>query len=432
MHFPTTRAWCLVAALVPIGCTAQSLQEAVLMALTQYPSIQASRFKAEAAQADIRRARGAHWPQLSWTGTYNDYASSSLGHRWVQSPTLSLNLWSGGRIQSDVERATALAKAQQKQVNITRDDVALLSHEAYLQWAHHQTMVLLAQENLATHEKIRSDFEKITRVDPGRRIDLDQALVRHENARLILIKSETDRAAAAQRVSRMLMAPVPDAPTGLDAAPLVPYNTLAEAMEGLGDQHPVVASLLAQREAGQASIRYAQAQKSPSVNLAHTKVTTPGLAEGKYVTQLQLNWTLVDGGTAQGAVDAAKTNLQALEADLQETRLLLNEQLSTFWSDWVTARQRISLGQLQTETAQALAKGYEQQFRVGRRSLLDLLNIQSDLYTYQSNAASALHESRMAQARILATLGRLADAHVLAASTHVAQAGPAQNSITHE
>jgi outer membrane protein TolC len=53
--------------------------------------------------------------------------------------------------------------------------------------------------------------------------------------------------------------------------------------------------------------------------------------------------------------------------------------------------------------------------------LLDLLNIQSDLYTYQSNAATALHESRLSQARILASLGQLANAY---AQSTTAQAMP--------
>ena len=68
-------------------------------------------------------------------------------------------------------------------------------------------------------------------------------------------------------------------------------------------------------------------------------------------------------------------------------------------------------------TAQQLATGYAQQFRVGRRALLDLLNIQSDLYTYQSAALTASHEARTAQARVLATLGQLADAFAVSPDT---------------
>ncbi len=48
---------------------------------------------------------------------------------------------------------------------------------------------------------------------------------------------------------------------------------------------------------------------------------------------------------------------------------------------------------------------------MGRTSLLDLLNIQSDQYTYQTHAFQAMYEYRIAQARILATLGELALAY---------------------
>ncbi|WP_416558900.1 TolC family protein [Limnohabitans sp. yimb22184] len=420
----TPHTWCLAAALLPSWCCAQSLQEAVWMALANYPSIASAKSKTEAARSDITRAKGAHWPQLSWSGTYSDYRNDALGKRWTQTPTLSLNLWSGGRIQSDVERSEALAKASQKQEQITRDDVALLSSEAYLQWAHARQMVSLAQQNLSTHDKILQDFQTITQVDPGRRIDLNQAQVRHDNARLVLLKNETERAVAAERLARMLMAPAPAEPSGLDFSPPVPYASLDQAQAQLGDQHPVIARLLAQREAAAASIRYAQAQNAPTVNLTHAKSTTPGITDGQFVTQLQLNLPLFDGGTARGAVGVATANLQALESDLQETRLILSEELASAWASWLSSSSRATMGQQQALTAQDLARGYVQQFRVGRRSLLDLLNIQSDLYTYQSNAATALHESRLSQARILASLGQLANAYAPSATAR-APAGAA-------
>lgn len=401
---------CLVSALCPALCLAQSWPEAVRISLAQYPSISAARFKTEAAQADVTRAKAAHWPQLSWSGNYAKYQHNVLPNRWFQTPNLSLNLWSGGRIQSDVERTEALTQASLRQQQITRDDVALMSTEGYLQWAHQKTLVALAEENLKQHEKILNDFEQIAQIDTGRRIDLDQARVRHDNARLILLKNHTELAAAVERVSRMVLAPAPDAPSGLEFDLPMASDDLLQARQTLNDQHPVLADLLAQRDAALASVRYAKAQSAPTVNLSHAKSNSLGPDNNRFVTQLQLNLPLLDGGSTRGAVGAALARVQVLDAQLQETRLVLSEQLTTAWTDWVSATIRAEMGQSQTLTAQALATGYEQQFRVGRRSLLDLLNIQSDLYTYQSNAATAWHESRTAQARILATLGQLADA----------------------
>jgi adhesin transport system outer membrane protein len=146
-------------------------------------------------------------------------------------------------------------------------------------------------------------------------------------------------------------------------------------------------------------------------------LATNGVDEGRFVTQLQLNLPLLDGGSAQGAEEAALARAQVIESQLQEARLVLQEQLAIAWSDWQSAITRAELGQQQTLTAQQLATGYAQQFRVGRRALLDLLNIQSDLYTYQSAALTASHEARTAQARVLATLGQLADAFAVSPDT---------------
>jgi adhesin transport system outer membrane protein len=55
-----------------------------------------------------------------------------------------------------------------------------------------------------------------------------------------------------------------------------------------------------------------------------------------------------------------------------------------------------------------LVDAYRQQFRVARRSLLDLLNIQADTFNYRSSANAALHDERIARARLLAATGELA------------------------
>ena len=400
----------LVLNFLPNTSTAQSLQQTVQKALADYPSLSAARYQSDAALADIARARAAHWPQLSWSARYASHAIAGGNSRWLQTPNLSLNLWSGGRISSDVERSQALAQASQKQQLVTRDEVARLSAEAYLLWAHHRDMLTLAEDNLATHQNILNDFEKIAQIDTGRRIDLDQARVRFDNANLIRLKNQTDLSVAIQRLSRMLMAPPPSAPSGLDYALPAHHSHLAQAQQDLNDQHPVLAQLLSQRDAALASVRSARAQSAPTLNLTHAKTDTAGLQESRFVTQLQLNVPLLDGGSAQAAESAAVARVHVIESQLQESRLVLNEQLAAAWQEWESATTRAVLGQQQTLTAQALAHGYVQQFRVGRRALLDLLNIQSDLYAYQSSALTASHEARTAQVRILATLGKLADA----------------------
>jgi len=395
---------------------AQSLHEAVLISLAQYPAILAAQSRVTAAQSDIIRAQSAHWPQVGWSGTYNAYNTSDLTNSWIQSPTVSMNIWSSGRIQSGVERSRALADFGRQQHRITRDDVALLATEGYLNWAHQLEMVRLAKENLTQHQRILGNIGLIVAADSGRRIDYSQAQVRMTNADLALKQAQGDLEIARERLNRMLLGRLPDKPSGLDLVVGVNPPSVEDALLALNDTHPAISRQLALVSAAQATLKGARAQYGPSVDLTYGKQTTQGAGQGSYLTQVVVSVPIFQGGATYGAVGTAAAELQASEHSLAETRLVLRERLLVSWSEWLTAQSRSKQGVAQVNTAKGLVWGYWQQFQVGRRSLLDLLNVQSDLYSYQANAENARYEANISRARVLAAMGKLANDYTLAAS----------------
>lgn len=397
---------------------AQSLREAVLLALSDYPAVLAAQASMQAAQSEIDRASAQHWPQVGWQGTQSTYSDVTPnpfepGNTWIQSPTVSVNIWSGWRIQSEVERAEALADVSDQQKAITLDEVALLMSESYLNWARLRELVRLSEDNVAAHRRIAADINKIVRVDTGRRIDAEQAQVRLENAVLFLEQRRAEMAVLEARVDRLLLGNMPSQPTGVnEIIGQLPESTKA-AVEHIDSNHPRIAEQLAQVKAAEAGIRNARSQYSPTVDLTYGKQVNQGTGQGDYVTQLTVNMPIFSGGSTNAALSGAKAQLQAAQYRLQETRLTQRERLVSAWSEWVSAQQRQRLGKRQSQQGQNLVDGYEKQFRVGRRSLLDLLNVQNDLYNYQTSAVNALFDERIARMRILAAMGRLASSYQL-------------------
>ncbi len=394
--------------LVLTNASAQNLPESVHKVLERYPAVGASMARIESAQADIQRAKGAHWPQFAWSGTYSQYHESTLVNHWIQSPTVNLNLWSGLKIQSDVERAQATTQARREQYRMTRDDISLLATESYLGWSLQKNLVSLATANLATHQKILSDYQAIVQIDPGRRIDMNQAQVRHDNAQLSLIQRQSDLTNAELRLKRLLLDELPENPSGLDDLKSVVPASVTDALDSLNKDHPVMANWKAQLEAARAGVTYAKSQYSPTAQVSYGRQTYPGIAQGVYVSQFILNVPIWDGGTTTGAVKTAQANLDAIEFSLDETRLVLTEKIHSVWTEWKSSIDRYQLSQVQINTGKNLVEGYWLQFKVGRRTLLDLLNVQSDLYNYQINDAMAQNEIRLGQARLLAAMGTLA------------------------
>lgn len=269
----------------------------------------------------------------------------------------------------------------------------------------------IAKSNVAAHERLRRDIGRIAAADEGRRIDVEQAQVRLENARLALQDSQARNEIFALRLTRMLMGSLPAKPTGYETIKGTFPGSSEQALSAITDSHPVIAQQTSEIKAAKATVREARAGFSPTVNFSYQKQTTQGLGQGDYVAQLNLSVPLFDGGAAYGSTRSAQSRLEAAQQGMTEARIVLRENALSTWAEFVSARQRAKVGTRQVATARKLVVGYDQQFRVGRRSLLDLLTIQDNLFQYESQANNARFEELIARARLLAVLNRLATAY---------------------
>lgn len=419
---------------VPGVTVGQTLTEAVQIALSQYPTILAAQSRVEAADYDIVRARSGHYPQVGWQGTnsaYSDVGPNPFGPEdsWIQSPTVSMNIWSGWRIQSEVDRARSVHEGRRQQQRITRDEVAFSVVEAYLNWMRTRELVRFAEENLAAHERLTRDVRQIAAVDQGRRIDVDQALVRTENARLSLEQQRSENQVVSQRLRRMLLGRLPQHPDGYQTIKGALPSSSEQALAMLTDTHPVIAQQRAQIQSAEAAVLNAKSGFSPKVDIAYQRQTAQGSGQGDYIAQLNVEVPLFDGGAAYGSTRSAYAELDAAKQELTEANVTLRENVLSSWSEYLSAKQRAVIGKKQVVNAIELVKGYDEQFRVGRRSLLDLLTIQDNLYTYQTNANNASFEERIAKARILAILSRLASTYQGNDAAYGPSASPAGGAV---
>jgi outer membrane protein, adhesin transport system len=416
---------CVAAALLVFGvqAQAQSFTEVVQNALAIYPSMLAAKAKTEAQRSDIDRARAAHMPQISYGYARSKYANTELPasiHPNTRSPSVRLNLWSGGRIEADAERAEALTQSSEYQEALTRDDVALQAAEAYINWARALDMFELASKNLESHRVTLSDIQKIVDVDTGRRIDLEQAQVRVDNASLTKLQRQTELYQARQRLSRFWQGSLPTKPLGLKET-LNPTGRLGQVpqseeqvMDSVSDDLPSIAQQKTQMQAAEAAVSLAKGQYWPTVDLTSTRQLNP-ITVGSTLqykedtfTQVQLNMPLYSGGATAAGVRTAVGQLTAAQNALEEARLLAREKAAVAYQEWVNAQGRAIQGESQARVGDKVVDGYRLQFRLARRQLLDLLNIQAEAFSYQSAATTAFYDEQVTRARLLAAMGDLA------------------------
>jgi outer membrane protein, adhesin transport system len=396
---------------------AQSLADVVSQAIQTYPSVLSATARAQASKTDIDRARSAHYPQIGVNASSNFFSSGKTPdgvQKTSISPALSLNLWSGGRIEAEAERAEALSLAAEHLQASTLDEVALLAAEAYINWGKTADLYSLSVRNVNAHKETLSDILKISEADRGRRVDYEQALVRMENAKLAMQQRKSDFIQSIQRIQRFWPGEITSRPKSLtyeieangvlSSLPL----SLSEAVDMVSDDLPAIAQAKAQLDAAHSAVRLARGNHWPTVDLTMSRQLNTLTRDNELLTQIQMTAPLYNGGGTSAQVQGAMSQVKAAEFELEEARILAREGAALAWQEWISTSVRAETGSKQSLIGDELIKSYRQQFRIARRSLLDLLNIQADAFNYSSSARAAFHDELLARVKLLAATGNLA------------------------
>ncbi len=390
---------------------AQSLTEIISRAVIDYPSISAAKFNAESADHEVDRAFGQHMPQVGVQASSNRYQSGGKASREIFTPTVSLNVWSGMKIQSEVERAESLAAAADNQLISTQDEVVMLSAETYLQWAKSKELLKLAQDNLQVHQSLYDSIKKIIDQDPGRRVDLMQAQVRLDNAKIALTSRTAEVKQASERLHRFWPDALPEQPLGVDEFKGFLPSSLDEALQVVDQQHLNLATAKSNIEAATANVGVARSQYHPQISVSGSRQYNWATNSIEFMAQMSANLPVFSGGSIDAATDKALAERQVAQLKLDETRRVLQEKVSVAWEDLHVTQQRAEIGKQQSEMANQVVGGYKLQFELAKRSLLDLLNVQNDQFNYRSNTVSNEYDHRIARFRLSAAMGQLSRAY---------------------
>lgn len=385
----------------------QTLDDTIQRAVIDYPSIHAAKFNAESAQHDIDSAFAQHLPQISLDASANQFESKNSFSRDLISPKVSVNVWAGGKIESGIEKAEDLAQSAESLLVNTQDEIVILSAEAYLQWAKAKALQKLATENLAIHQTLYDSIQKIVELDPGRKIDLVQAQVRLDGAKIALTSRSAEVKQSAKHLQRFWPERLSDEPDGVDAFRGVLPSSLDEAFDIIEQQHPALASAQSNLDAAQANLNIAQSQYQPQINFSVNRQYNADSRATEFMGQATASLPLYTGGAIDASVGKAHADFLAAKAKLEDTRRILREKISVFWEDLHVTKQRAEIGKKQSEMAGNVVTGYKLQFELAKRSLLDLLNVQNDQFNYRSNTVSNEYDYRIARFHLSGALGQL-------------------------
>ena len=398
---------------------AQTLPEAMQQALEVHPEIQAGVNARVAADYQLRAAKGGYLPQVNVTAGYGREGSDSpsTGNRWEtlnrgeSAIRLRQMVFDGFATSSEVGRQQATVNARAYALMDTSERTGLDVAKVYLDVLSRREMVRLAQENLQNHERILDQIKLRTSRGVGRLADLDQAEARLAQAQNNLITEQTNLADA----NTNFLSVVGQMPDELSApAPFIDLlpASLEEARAQMVESSPVLRSAESDIAATEKQYDAAKSSFYPrfDAELGRTADNNiDGVAghNNDWEAMVRMNFNLYAGGSNKAELEA-KSHLAGQALDIRNNALRqLNEELGLAWNAQENANAQVPIAQQYVDHSNRVRSAYQQQFSLGERTLLDLLDSENETFTAQRRLVEVKNIQLFTQYRIKATIGQL-------------------------
>ena len=398
-----------------------TLKGAVERAILQNPEVKLRFHNLEAAEQERKSAEGAWLPRIDLeaaTGAY-DTLRPSLGSSLAYNAnraSLQLRqvLFDGLATSREVRRLSYSQQAAYFELLGASNQTGLEVVRAYMDVLRYRDLLALAAANYTTHLEVHDRIDQKVKAGVGRRVDLEQAsgrLALAESNWLTEASNLHDVSARFQRLVGELPASSLTAPDPLKANVTSGVTYLTDAVKKNPDFLGAVSTIRAYR----ADLAAKRSTFSPTLELRARQSfeTNQSGVTGDYrdtALELVLNYNLYRGGA-----DRARTKqyLSKLDSafDLRDKAcrdIWQTGQIAYNDSTRLTNQIKL-LAQHELSTSKA-RQAYQQQFDIGQRSLLDLLDTENELYQARRALSNAEYDQKLSEVRLLANNGTLLSA----------------------
>ena len=415
-----------------------TLAEMADIALQNNPASAKAWCDARAAAEQAKAARSYLMPTI--TGTANVHRQRTTAtpdmfdqDNWRYGPGLQMNyliLNFGGGTGAAVEQALQTVYAADYAFNRAIQDVLLAVESAYYGLLSAQAGVEAAEANVADAQAALDAAQTRNQAGVGTDLDVLQAQAGYDQARYGRASAQglckIARGALALTLGLPADAVVQPAPPSADVPQAIAEPDMRKMIDDAIARRPDVAALRAGVKAAQAAVRVAGAEIWPSLYLTGAvnrdygkNLLEQGTAGGgpslggvaerdwSYGAGLSLEWTLFDGLRTRSARRAAIAEMESAQAQLRQAELAAGGDVWTRYQNYASALEKYTFSDAYLKSASAaydLALGA---YKAGLRSVLDLLNAETQRAQARSQRVAARQEVFTALANLAHAAGLL-------------------------
>lgn len=402
-----------------------TLEQAIAAALETNPEINQAVMNKEAIEFEREQAQGLYLPRIDF--------EASAGIRRLENPTrralnidddllypleASINaeqvIADFGRRGGELRRQAARTDGAALRIVERSENIALQVSRQYLDILLQQRVVAAAEDNVNFHRSLVNDLTE--GVNQGSISVADQLQAQERLQAAVIRQTEAVESLINAQIALKAL-------TGLDInGAILPASLRAAAAPTLGDaialarqNNPRVKEAMADVDAAHALAEKEKGDLYPTIaaevrgRVGHDIDGFSGHTND-VLGRLVFRWNIFSGGINRAKYQEMVRRASEARFRLHELVRAAEEDVQRAWNSMSTQGKVTSELETQSRVTDDLLVSYREQFNVGRRSLLDLLDAQNTRYNVQVRLETARFSKQFSEYQVLAATNNLLSA----------------------
>jgi outer membrane protein len=408
------------------SASAQTLEQSLVAAYGSNATLNTQRAATRASDENVPRALSGYRPTIEGsagvarnsagvitaaTPTNPSITTNKVLNQSQLSITITQNLYNGFRTANNTRAAEAEVRQSREILRQTEQQVLLDAVTAHMNVLRDEALLQLQQQNLqALGSQLKAARDRFA-VGEVTRTDTALAEAAEAGGRSSLIQAQS-ALESSRAVYRQVIGLDPRKLTpGRPVDPLLPHSFNEAVLEGV-DRHPAVVAAQYAIDFAALQVKVAEGALLPSVNaqgiLSRNNEPQIGI-DRQTSASVGLNATapVYQGGGEYAAVRQAKEVLGQTRIQMDVTREQVRAMIVQFWSQLQAAKSSIQAAQTQVNAQRIALNGITEEYKVGQRTITDVLNAQAQLVQAQSNLVNSQRDRVVASYAVLGAIGHL-------------------------
>ncbi len=389
-----------------------SLDDSVTMALKNNPSIKMALADKDKANWAINEAKAGKGVSIDFThsdsrlhseaaGTYNSFSNTA---------SLSLPLYTGGKLEGQIDQAKLSAKVSDLALSQTMQEVKLNATTGYYDILEARNMLTVDRESVESLTGHLKNVQAQYDVGTVAKSDLLRSEVELANAQQTLFKAQNTYDLAVTAFKNVLELPFDSQIILKEDLKYEKYDlTLADAVQHGLEHRPEMVQAQLNVDIAKESVKIAKSGKLPTVALSASNgwndTTYPGADNNNWSVGVSAKFNVFDSGLTKSQVKEANASVDKAVATGQQTRDTVISDVQSAYLSLREAEKRIGTSKVTVEKATEDFKIAQVRYSAGVGTNIDVLDAQVSLTEAKTNYVQALYDYNSSRAKLDKAMG---------------------------